>query len=103
MFSRPLRLRQNAASVSFPLPRPLHHPFPHNIRSFHSTPKNLISSIPGVSGVPDPEEEDDDHDSGKKESSRESRWRPMLWKMLESTGTTLASVSVLGYVLAFDL
>lgn len=54
--------------------------------------RNFIT-IPGAS-VP---EEDKDGTNPKKEPEEENKWRPMLWKMLESTATTLASVAVLGY------
>lgn len=52
-----------------------------------------FTSIPGI---PTPEE-DDDGAKGKKPGDDESRWNPIFWKSLESTFTTLASVTVLGY------
>ena len=47
-------------------------------------------------GLPTPEEEEDGPDTGKRGGDGEPRWKPIFWKALESTATTLASVSVLG-------
>jgi hypothetical protein len=49
-----------------------------------------------IPGIPTPEE-DDDSAKGKRPGDDESRWNPIFWKSLESTFTTLASVTVLGY------
>ncbi|KAG9731635.1 hypothetical protein KCU84_g23845, partial [Aureobasidium melanogenum] len=53
-----------------------------------------FTSIPGI---PTPEE-DDNGGKGNKSEGEESRWRPIFWKSLESTFTTLASVTVLGLI-----
>jgi hypothetical protein len=58
----------------------------HRARAFTSIP-----------GIPTPEEEEEDGAKGKKPENDESRWKPIFWKSLESTFTTLASVAVLGY------
>ncbi|KAI4764694.1 hypothetical protein E4T51_02339 [Aureobasidium sp. EXF-12344] len=50
-----------------------------------------------IPGIPTPEE-DDDSAKGKKPGDDESRWNPIFWKSLESTFTTLASVTVLGLI-----
>lgn len=78
------------------------HPFPPRLsivshtsvlppHSFHGSKRTFVT----IPGVPSPEE-DEDGAGSKKEPDHEKKWRPMLWKMLESTATTLASVAVLG-------
>jgi hypothetical protein len=87
---RPLAL-QRPITASAPLhlrvrPRILPQTYlAHRARAFTSIP-----------GIPTPEEEEDGA-KGKKPEDDESRWKPIFWKSLESTFTTLASVAVLGY------
>jgi len=87
---RPLVL-QKFTKASSPLHlrvRPRTIPQTHLLRRARA-----FTSIPGI---PTPEE-DDDGTKGKKPGDDESRWNPIFWKSLESTFTTLASVTVLGY------
>lgn len=87
---RPLALQRFKTTKS-PLQLGL---YPQNFLQTHLTCRaRAFTSIPGV---PTPEE-DDDRGKGNKSEGEESRWRPIFWKSLESTFTTLASVAVLGY------
>ncbi|KAG9807082.1 hypothetical protein KCU63_g22605, partial [Aureobasidium melanogenum] len=68
---------------------------PRNVLQTHLTCRaRAFTSIPGI---PTPEE-DDNGGKGNKSEGEESRWRPIFWKSLESTFTTLASVTVLGLI-----
>lgn len=87
---RPLAL-QRLKTTTRPLQQRLR---PRNGLQTHLTCRaRAFTSIPGI---PTPEEEDDGG-KGKKSEGEESKWRPIFWKSLESTFTTLASVTVLGY------
>lgn len=79
-------------------------PFSSPLRSFllpysRNTALQVVSrkSFTSIPGLPTPEEEEDGPDNAKKD---EPKWKPIFWKMLESTATTLASVTVLGYALS---
>ncbi|CAD0113940.1 unnamed protein product [Aureobasidium uvarum] len=76
MKTTPLHLRPRPRSVP-------QTPLPSRARAFTSIP-----------GIPTPEEEDDGG-KGKKPEDEESRWKPIFWKSLESTFTTLASLAAM--------
>lgn len=87
---RPRALQRFATTTS-----PLHLRFrPRSVPQTNLTCR--IRAFTSIPGIPTPEE-DDDGGKGKKSEGEESRWRPIFWKSLESTFTTLASVTVLGY------
>ncbi|KAL1297023.1 hypothetical protein AAFC00_004615 [Neodothiora populina] len=86
-------LRKELASAPSPFTRSvLQSPQFNEVRRPRTITKRFATSLPGV---PPTEEEDENSYDGK---NGESRWKPIFWKSLESTATTLASVSVLGLI-----
>ncbi|KAI4723624.1 hypothetical protein E4T48_00141 [Aureobasidium sp. EXF-10727] len=88
---RPLVLQRLTGKTDPLHLRPRLRSLPHTHRPSRA---RAFTSIPGI---PTPEEEDDGG-KGRKPEDEESRWRPIFWKSLESTFTTLASVTVLGLI-----